>query len=97
MRVSAQQQFETGMGGLTVDLWRMRQQNREFRTGNLRHCLLNIVHPVVMSIINPYQMNALSAAHERLGLVEEHPYPHVLHCRDHADRDRKSTRLNSSH
>ena len=39
-----------------------------------------------MSVIDPDQMNAPTAALERLGLVQQHADPHLLQGWDHADR-----------
>ena len=53
---------------------------------DLRRSLLNIVNPVVVSVVDAAQMNALVATHNRLGLVEQHSYADLLHSRNHADR-----------
>ena len=53
---------------------------------NLRCRLFDIVCAVVMGIVNAGQMDALIAARDQLGFIEQHPYCHRFHSRNHADR-----------
>jgi len=69
MRMSAQEQIKIGICCLAIDLRRMRQQDREVVTGKLRRRFFDIVDPVVVSVIDPDQMDALIATLERFGLV----------------------------
>ena len=62
MRVSAQQQPEAGKSSPVKDFRRVRKQNRELVPGNLRSCFLDVIRPVVVSIVNAGQIDALIAA-----------------------------------
>jgi len=47
---------------------------------------LDVVDPVVVRVVDADEMDALIAALEGFGLVEQHADPHFLQPRDHADR-----------
>jgi len=86
MRMSAEQQIEIGMRRLAIDLGRMRQQDRKFVVGELGRSLFDIVEPIVVSVIDTGQMEALIAALEHFGFVEQHANAHLFQLGDHADR-----------
>jgi len=86
MRMPAEQQVEIGMRRLPVDLGRMRQQDRKFAAGKARRGLFDVVGAVVVSIVDPDQMDVLVTAFEGFGLVEQHADAHLLERGDHADR-----------
>jgi len=78
MRVPAEQEIEIGVRGLAIDLGRMRQQDRKFFSGYLRRGFFDVIDPIIVSVIDSNQMDALIASLERFGLVEQHPDPHLL-------------------
>ena len=86
MGVAAQQQVEVGVRRLTINLGRMRQQNREFAIWDLRGRFLDIVHAVVMGVVDPGEVQNLTVAQQRLGLVDQHADAHCFERRHHADR-----------
>ena len=48
--------------------------------------ILDVVHSVEMGIVDAAEMEALTAALNDVALVEQHPYPHRLQPRHHANR-----------
>ncbi len=86
MGVPGEQGVEPGMGGLTVDLGRMREQNRECVGRNIGRGLLDIVDAEEMRVVDPGKMDLLAVADDRLRFVQQHLYAHVLQFWNHADR-----------
>ena len=62
MSMAAQQQAEPGMRRLAVDLRRMRQQDRRLRARHRLDRFFDVVHPIVMSVVDADEVDALSAA-----------------------------------
>ena len=86
MGVPAQHQIEFGVCRLAIDLRRVRQQDRKPVIGQLRNRLLDVVDPVIVRVVDADDMDALVAAHQGLGFIEQHANPHLLQPGDHADR-----------
>src|SRR6478672_13501356 len=86
MGMAAQQDIEGGMGSLPIHFRRVRDQNRKLFVGYRGSRLLDVVHSVEMGIVDAAEMEALAAALNNVALVEQHPYPHRLQPRHHANR-----------
>src|SRR5262245_8853894 len=62
MGMASQKQIKAGMCSLAVNFGCMRQQNRKCVVWNFGRCLLDVVDPVVMGIVDAGQVNRLVAA-----------------------------------
>src|ERR1019366_2728214 len=85
VRMSAQEQIKAGMGGLSEDFGRMRQQDGKCSLGNLRPGFFNIVDPEVMRIVDSGEVYCLIAAFDYLAFVLQHSYAHGLQPWQHLD------------
>ena len=57
MGMAAEQQVEIGVGGLAIDLRRVRQEDGELVVRDLRGRLLDVVHAVVMGVVDAGEMD----------------------------------------
>src|SRR5512132_4360740 len=65
MGMATQQHIEIGVGRLAIDLRRMGKENGKLAVRELRCGLFDIVDAIVVSIVDPRQMNALIPANDR--------------------------------
>ena len=86
MGVAAQQELEVGVGGLPVNLRRVRDENRKRFVRDIGGSLLDIVDAVEMGIVNARKVDVRAAARDRLAFVEENLDAHVLEPGNEADR-----------
>jgi hypothetical protein len=84
--VAAQKKLKIGVRRLPVDFRRMRKQNGKLIMRDSGRCILDIVSPVVMSIVDASEMKTLTVKSDRLRFVKQHPYTHLFQSRDHTDR-----------
>ncbi len=86
MRVAAEHQVEIGVRRLAIHLGRMRQQDRKFARRDFQGGLFDLVHAVVVGVVDAGEVQALAVAEQRLGLVDQHPDAHFFERRRHPDR-----------
>ena len=84
--MAAQQQIEIGMRSLAVDLRRMGKENGKLGMRELRRGFFDIIDAIVVGVVDPRHMDALIAANDRRGFVEQHSDAHFFHAGHHADR-----------
>ena len=66
VRMPAEEQAKISIGSLLINLWRMRQQDRELPYRNPRRRLLNIIDAIKVCVINAGEIDLLIAAFNRL-------------------------------
>src|SRR5205814_400333 len=74
----AQQQVESSVGGLAINPRSVRQQNRKAIGWNVLSCLLDVIDPIKVRVIDTGQINIVAASRDWLALIEQNPNPHVL-------------------
>ena len=78
MGMATEKQVEAGMCSLTVNLGCMRQQDRKRVVWNLGRCLLYVVDPIVVCIVDAGQVNRFIRPPNCLTFVEQNPNSHFL-------------------
>ena len=71
MGVPAEHQIEPGMRGLPIDLRGMRQEDGKFANRDTGSRLFDVVHPVIVSIVDADEMDMIPAPLDYLRLVEQ--------------------------
>src|SRR5262245_36774034 len=83
--MATQKQIEAGMCSLAIDFGCMRQQNRKCVLWNFGRCLLDIVDPIVVGIVDAGQVNRCVATRNWFAFVEQYPNSHFFEFGDHAN------------
>jgi hypothetical protein len=83
--MAAQQQIETGVRRLAIDLRRVRQEDGEPVVGNIGRCLFDVVDAIIMRIVDAGQVDRFTVARNGLALVEQHPDSHFFESGNHAN------------
>jgi hypothetical protein len=84
--VATEKQFEISVRRLTVNLWSVRKQDGKFVVWDSGRCVLYIVGPVVMGIIDAGDVDTLLINGNYFRFIQQHPYPHFFQAREHTDR-----------
>jgi hypothetical protein len=82
----AQQQVESGVGGVAINLGGVGQQNRKGIGRNAGGCLFDIIDPIIMRVVDTGQIDALAIPRDRLALIEQDANSHFFETGDHANR-----------
>ena len=70
--MTAQQQTESGVRGVAINLRGVGQQNRKGIGRNVGGCFFDIIDPIVVSVVDTGQIDALATPRERFALVEQY-------------------------
>ena len=82
----AQQEVESSMRGVAIDLRGVGQQNSERIDGNGAGRFFDVIDPIVVRVVDTGQLDGLATPPERFALIEQDANSHVLETGDHANR-----------
>ena len=82
----AQQEIESGVGGVPINLGGVGQQNRKGIGWNIGGCFFDIIDLIVMRVVDTGQIHALTTPRDSFALVEQYANSHVLETGNHANR-----------
>ncbi len=86
MRMSAQHQVETGVGGLPINFRSVRKQDRDTTMWNIRRRFLDVVCAIEMCVVDPGEVDRSPAAVYRDAFVEQHTNAECLEVGNHDNR-----------
>jgi len=81
--MSTQKEIEAGMCGLAVNFGRMRQQYRKPIAWNFGRCLFDVIHPIIVGIVDAGEVDAFITARNWIALVEQYADSHFFKFGNH--------------
>ena len=81
MGMPAQQQVESGVGGVAINLGSVGQQDGKGVDGNVGGRFFDVIDPIIMRVVDTDQIDALATSRERFALIEQYTNPMVATMR----------------
>src|ERR1700691_177917 len=86
VRMSAQHEVKPGVGGLPVDFWSVREEDRDTTVWNVCGRLFDVVCAVEMRVVHSSEIDRRRAGAYGGGLVEQHVNTKRFEVRNHGNR-----------